>query len=106
MYVKESVEKGERKPNLRDDLVSAVRAVFSASDANEVLNLLSRVESDRVAVAILVGATLGEPNVDKVRQGVKLAFVDYRDVLMSEYDKRIDYRAALLRLGLERPYPV
>jgi hypothetical protein len=100
------VEEGGRKPNLRDDLVSAVRAVFSASDADEALSLLSRVDSDRVAVAILVGATLGKPDVDKLRQGVKLSFVDYRDVLMIEYDKRSDYRAALLRLGLKRPYPV
>jgi hypothetical protein len=70
------VEEGGRKPNLRDDLVSAVRAVFSASDADEALSLLSRVDSDRVAVAILVGATLGKPDVDKLRQGVKLSFVD------------------------------
>jgi hypothetical protein len=106
MYLEDDVEEGAREPNLREDLVSAVRAVFSASDADEVLSLLRRVESDRVAVAILVGATLGRPDVDKVRQGVRVSFVDYRDVLLNEYDKRIDYKAALQRLGLERPYPV
>jgi hypothetical protein len=106
MYLDGNVEEGGKKPNLRGDLVSAVRAVFSAADADEVLSLLSRVESDRVAVAILVGATLGRPDVDKVRHGVADSFVDYRDVLMNEYDKRIDYKAALQRLGLERPYPI
>ena len=67
---------------------------------------LRRVESDRVAVAVLVAATREGPAVEKIRQGVELSFVDYRDVLMTEYDKRIDYKAALRELGLERPYPV
>ena len=86
--------------------MAAVRAAFPASDVNDVLVLLNRVDSDRVAVAILIGATLGEPDVDKIRRGVELSFVDYRDVLMNEYSKRIDYKAALSRLGLERPYPI
>lgn len=86
--------------------MSAVRTVFSPSDVDEALRLLSHVESDRVAVAILVGATFGTSDINKIRQGVELSFVDYRDVLLCEYDKRIDYKAALKRLGLERPYPV
>jgi hypothetical protein len=97
---------GRSEPHLRDDVIAAVRAAFPASDVDDVLGWLSRVDSDRVAVAILVGATLKTPDIRKIRQGVELSFVDFRDVLMNEYDERIDYKAALKRLGLERPYPV
>jgi len=48
-----------------------------------------------------VGSTRGEDSL-----GVETALADFRDVLMSEYDERIDYKAELKRLGLERPYPV
>jgi hypothetical protein len=73
-----------------------------------VLGWLRRADSDRIAVAILVGATLGKPSLHRIRQGVETetSFTDYRDVLMNEYDERIDYKAALKRLGLVRPYPV
>jgi len=37
---------------------------------------------------------------------VLTALIDNRDVLMNEYDDRIDYKTELKRLGLERPYPV
>lgn len=62
----------------------AVRAVFPASDAYEVRHLLNSVESDRVVVAILVEATLGKPDINKIQRGVDQAFVDYRDVLMTD----------------------
>jgi hypothetical protein len=34
------------------------------------------------------------------------SLTDYSDVLMNEYDERIDYMADLSRLDLDRPYPV
>jgi hypothetical protein len=94
------------KAHLRDDVVAAVRGVFPARDVGVVLGWLNRVDSDRIAVAILVGTTRGSPDADKIRQGMELSFIDFRDILMNEYDQRIDYKAALKELGLERPYPV
>jgi hypothetical protein len=92
---------------LSSDLVDAVRRVFSPSEIDDVLGWLQRAESDRIAVAVLVGATCGSrPDVRKIRQGIELSKVDFRDVLMNEYDERIDYKAVLRRLGLQRPYPV
>jgi hypothetical protein len=76
----------------------ATSACASASDARSF---------SRIAVAVLVGATCGaKPDVRKIPQGIELSFVDFRDVLMNEYDNRIDYKAALRRLGLYRPYAV
>ena len=44
----------------------------------------------------LVGATWhGKPDPASVRQGVLTALIDYRDVLMNEYDDRIDYKTEL-----------
>ena len=58
-------------------------------------------------VAVLVGAIWqGRPDVRKIRDGVVTAHVDFRDILMNEYDNRIDYKAELRRLGLDRPYPM
>jgi hypothetical protein len=91
----------------RADIVAVVRKVFSPSDVQDVLEWLRRLDSDRVQVAVLVGATLqGKPNVQKIRVGVETALTDFRDVLMNEYDERIDYKSELRKLGLERPYPV
>ncbi len=91
---------------LGEDLVHAVWAEFSAKEADEVVALLSSVDSDRVACAILVSATVLGPDITKIRTGVEASFVDWRDVLMTEYDPRVDYKGALERLGLDRPYPV
>jgi hypothetical protein len=92
---------------LPSDLVAAVQRVFRPSEVDDVLGWLRRAESDRIAVAVLVGATCGaKPDARKIRQGIELSFVDFRDVLMNEYDERIDYKAALRHLGLHRPYPV
>ena len=92
---------------LPGDVVAAVRRVFPPSEVDDVLGWLRRAESDRIAVAVLVGATYGgRPDARKVRAGIEESFVDYRDVLMNEYDDRIDYKAVLKHLGLERPYPV
>ena len=98
--------KGDNRQPLQSDVVSAVRAVFPAEDVDGVLGWLERVDSDRLAVAILVQATLERPDAAKIRQGVEQSTIDVRDVLMTEYDERIDYPAALKRLGLVRPYPV
>jgi hypothetical protein len=92
---------------LPSDLVAAVQRLFRPPEVDDVLGWLRRAESDRIAVAVLVGATCGaKPDARKIRQGIELSFVDFRDVLMNEYDERIDYKAALRRLGLHRPYPV
>jgi hypothetical protein len=92
---------------LPDDLVDAVHRVFRPSEVEDVLGWLRRAESDRIAVAVLVGAIWrGWPDLSRIHSGVEQSFVDYRDVLMNEYDQRIDYKAILKRLGLERPYPV
>lgn len=92
---------------LPSDLVDAVRRVFRPAEVDDVLGWLRRAQSDRIAVAVLVGATCGaKPDARKIRAGIELSFVDFRDVLMNEYDERIDYKAALRRLGLNRPYPV
>jgi len=91
----------------RNDVVAAVRREFPTKDVEDVLGWLSRLDSDRLQVAVLVGATWrGKPSVQGIRLEVETALADFRDVLMSEYDERIDYKAELKRLGLERPYPV
>ena len=90
-----------------DDLAAAVRKVFPPPDVEDVLEWLRQLDSDRIQVAVLVGAIWhGKPNVRKIRDGIEAAHLDYRDVLMNEYDKRIDYKAELRRLGLDRPYPI
>jgi len=95
------------KPNPEDDVVEAVRKAFSPLDSQDVVEWLRRLDSDRLQVAVLVGATWqGRPDVRKIRAGVETALIDFRDVLMNEYDDRIDYKAELRKLGLERPYPV
>jgi hypothetical protein len=89
------------------DLVAAIRTVFAPSDVHDVVEWLRRLDSDREQVAVLVGAIWqGQPDVQKIRLGVETALTDFRDVLMNEYDKRIDYKAELRKLGLHRPYPV
>jgi len=94
-------------PNPRADVVAAVRRVFSPLDVQDVVEWLRRLDSDRLQVAVLVGATWrGKPNVQKIRAGVETALMDFRDVLMNEYDEGIDYKSELRRLGLERQYPV
>ena len=87
--------------------------MFPPKDVEDVIGWLNRLDSDRVQVAVLVGATWrgrpvlkGTTTLTRVRDGVETALVDYRDVLMNEYDERIDYKAELERLGLDRPYPV
>ena len=91
----------------RDDLIAAVRKVFSPSDVVDVVEWLKRLDSDRLQVAVLVGATWqGSPNIRRIRAGVETALTDVRDVLMNEYDERIDYKSELQKLGLDRPYPV
>jgi hypothetical protein len=95
------------RPNPRTDLVAAVRKVFSPLDAQDVIEWLRRLDSDRLQVAVLVGATWqSKPDVQRIRVGVETALTDFRDVLMNEYDERIDYKAELRKLDLERPYPV
>lgn len=103
----ERVAATPNRPNPRTDLVEAVRKVFSPLDSQDVVEWLRRLDSDRLQVAVLVGATWqGRPDVHKIRGGVKTALTDFRDVLMNEYDERIDYKAELRKLGLERPYPL
>ena len=103
----ESVTVTPRRPNPRTDLIEAVRKVFTPVDSQDVVEWLRRLDSDRLQVAVLVGATWqGRPDVRKIRVGVETALTDFRDVLMNEYDERIDYKAELRKLGLERPYPV
>jgi hypothetical protein len=93
--------------NPRADLLAAVGKVFAPLDAQDAVEWLRRLDSDRVQVAVLVGATWqGKPSVQRIRVGVETALTDFRDVLMNEYDQRIDYKAELRKLGLERPYPV
>jgi len=90
-----------------DDLAAAVRKVFPPLDVEDVLEWLRQLDSDRMQVAVLVGAIWqGRPDVRKIRDGVVTAHVDFRDILMNEYDNRIDYKAELRRLGLDRPYPM
>jgi hypothetical protein len=88
------------------DVVAAVTRRYGTDEAGQVLRALAGFESDRVQVAILVGAAIKGGAVNDVAVLVELARLDYRDVLMVEYDSRVDYRAELRRLGLERPYPV
>src|SRR6202035_697667 len=89
---------------LRDDVVAAVRATFNGAEADIVLSDLSRLDEDRLIVAVLVLATVTEPDPGKVRKLVDLALEDYRDVLTVEYEpQRVDYKAALSRLRLSRP---
>jgi hypothetical protein len=95
---------------LRDDVIAAVHTQFGEKDAAQVLGWLRRIdEHDRLVIAVLVSATTalrGVPTVGRVKSSVEMCFQDFRDVLMEEYDDRIDYKAELARLGLERPYPV
>ena len=91
----------------RSDVVAAVRKVFPAEDAEDVIGWLSWLDSDRVQVAVLVGATWrGKAHLREIRLGVEGALTDFRDALMNEYDTKIDYNAELRRLGLKRRYPV
>ncbi|MBJ7594061.1 MAG: hypothetical protein JF886_04235 [Candidatus Dormibacteraeota bacterium] len=64
------------------------------------------LHGDRLRVDVLVSATLRHPDHRKVEELAREASIDFRDVLMVEYDERIDYRARLRYLGLDRPYPV
>jgi hypothetical protein len=70
--------------------------------------VLRQVRGDRCRVAVLVLATEDVPSVDHLEHYALVAAADYRDVLYwAEYrPERLDYRAALARLGLDRPYPV
>ncbi len=87
--------------------------MFPSNDLDDVIGWLNRLDSDRLQVAVLVGATWhgkpflkGKSALMRVRDIVETALVDDRDVLMNEYDERIDYKGELKRLGLDRPYPL
>jgi hypothetical protein len=53
-----------------------------------------------------VGAAIKGGDLREIEALATQATLDYRDVVMVEYDARVDYAAELKRLGLERPYPV
>lgn len=88
------------------DLVAAVLRVFPPGQAPQVLRTLAALPSDRLRVDVLVSATLARPDHRKIEELAREASIDFRDVLMVEYDQQVDYRARLRYLGLDRPYPV
>lgn len=97
------------KPHpLQPDLRSAVQRSFVEVDRPRVLAALARVDGDRCQVAVLVLGTDPNASVVEVERMADAAAADFRDVLSwAEYSPvRLDYRAALSRLGLTRPYPV
>jgi hypothetical protein len=98
---------GQATP-LPDDLVSAVARSFPEEDRERVLTALARVDGDRCQVAVLVLGTDGSASVSRLERFAEVAAVDFRDVLYwAEYSpERLDYPAALSRLGISRPYPV
>jgi len=81
---------------------------FAEEDQARVLAALARVDGDRCQVAVLVLGTDGGASVTQIEHMAVAAAKDSRDVLYwAEYSpERLDYRAALSRLGLTRPYPV
>ena len=81
---------------------------FREEDRQRVLAALTRVDGDRCQVAVLVLGTDGASDLARIEHLADAAAVDFRDVLYwAEYSPdRLDYPAALSRLGLSRPYPV
>jgi hypothetical protein len=72
-------------PHNREEVIAAIRAVFSASDAATVLAVLDLYgvepherERERVQLAIVA---LSEGNEDRLLRFVQTAKTDYRDVL-------------------------
>ena len=102
------MDRSPPSPPLADDLVAAVRRSFREEDQQPVLQALARIDGDRCQVAALVLGTDGGPDVARIEHLADVAAVDYRDVLYwAEYSpERLDYPAALSRLGLSRPYPL
>jgi hypothetical protein len=87
--------------------VTAVRRLLPPDEADDALSWLNRLDSDRVQVAVLVTAlSLGQPYLPTIQKEVRNGLRDYRDVLMAEYTKTVDYRALLGQLGLQRDYPL
>jgi hypothetical protein len=80
---------------------------FREEDRQRVLAALTRVDGDRCQVAVLVLGTDGASDLARIEHLADAAAVDFRDVLYwAEYSPdRLDYPAALSRLGLSRPYP-
>src|SRR5438552_1466140 len=95
----------DREHSLLPDLVSAVHRIFAEEDRPRVLTALAGVDGDRCQVAVLVLGTDGGASVAQIEHMADAAVVDSRDVLYwAEYNpERLDYRAALARLGLTRP---
>jgi hypothetical protein len=93
---------------LADDLVGAVARSFPEGDRVRVLAALARVDGDRCQVAVLVLGTDGTASPARIEHFAAAAGADFRDVLYwAEYSpERLNYRAALSRLGISRPYPV
>jgi hypothetical protein len=95
-------------PQLRDDVAEAVARVFPEDVRHRALGALATVDGDRCQVAVLVLGTDGGADIARLEHFAGVAAIDFRDVLYwAEYSpERLDYRAALVRLGLSRPYPV
>jgi hypothetical protein len=102
------VDKDTSSCELQSDLIAAVMRSFHEDDHVRVLKALATVDGDRCQVAVLVLGTDGGPNVAQIEHLADVAATDSRDVLFwAEYSTdRLDYPAALSRLGLRRPYPV
>ena len=87
--------------------MTAVRRLLPPDEADDALSWLNRLDSDRVQVAVLVTAlSLGQPYLPTIQKEVRNGLRDYRDVLMAEYTKTVDYRTLLAQLGLQRDYPL
>lgn len=54
----------------------------------------------------MTALSLGEPYLPTIRKEVQNGLRDFRDVLMAESTKTVDYRALLAQLGLKRDYPL
>ena len=93
---------------LPEDLAAAVTGAFPEVERARALAVLQSVDGDRCSVAVLVLATDGAPSLNQLEEFARVAALDYRDALYwAEYSpERLDYPAALARLGLKRPHPV
>jgi hypothetical protein len=93
---------------IRGDLADSVARLFPGDTCERALAVLAGVEGDRCQVAVLVLGTEEGADVARLEHFAEVAAIDYRDVLYwAEYSpERLDYRAALVRLGISRPYPV
>ena len=88
------------------DLDEAVRRAFVPEEATRVVSALRGIDGDRLQVAVVVAAVQVGGHLETVDELIALSRIDFRDVLMVEYDKPEAYIETLERLQLVRPYPV